>query len=127
MNAPARPTFGAIPLGPMTQPKDIDKMASAAKSYAVKDNIPILAHPRPVKLAGEGASAPASAPTAVPAADAPPYQRFTVELPNYLYEDIVKRIGTSKQTKKSIVLNAFHAAGFYVAAEDLITDGRRGK
>jgi hypothetical protein len=50
-----------------------------------------------------------------------------VEVPGYLYEDIQQRIGTKKQTKKSIVLNAFAAAGFYVAPEDLIEDGRRGK
>jgi hypothetical protein len=52
---------------------------------------------------------------------------MVVELPTYLADDIRKRISTKKQTKKSLVLNTFKQAGFYVAAEDLIEDGRRGK
>ena len=55
------------------------------------------------------------------------FERFTVEVPGYLADDIRKRISTRKQTKKSVVLNAFNDAGFYVAAEDLVEDGRRGK
>lgn len=122
MNAPARPSFQPIPLGP--QKKDIDQLASAAKAYSVKENIPAQVHPRPVQSEGQGA--PATEPV-VEVLSKKRFERFTVELPVYLYDDIVKRIGTKKQTKKSIVLNAFKDAGYYVADEDLIEDGRRGK
>jgi hypothetical protein len=124
MNAPARPTFQSIPLG--AKKKDIDQLASAATTYAVKDNIPVQVHPRPVQPAGQGAPA-ASEPVVKLARAEKRFERFTVEIPTYLYDDILKRIGSKKQTKKSIVLNAFKDAGFYVAAEDLIEDGRRGK
>jgi hypothetical protein len=125
MNAPARPNFGAIPLGPLASKKDIDKLASAAKTYAQRDNIPMLTHPNEVKPAGEGSTARAEAQPA--STSSKTFERFTVEVPGYLYDDICKRISTTKQTKKSVVLNAFHKAGFYVAAEDLVEDGRRGK
>jgi hypothetical protein len=49
MNAPARPNFQSIPLG--TKKKDIDQLASQATSYAVKNNIPVQVHPRPVQAA----------------------------------------------------------------------------
>ena len=126
MKAPARPQFAAIPLGP---PRDIDKLASAAKSFAEEENIPTPSFPHVVRAEGQGAtvtpSATASAPTAE--AVAPTFRRFTVEIPTYLYEDIKTRISKKDQTKKSVVLNAFHKAGFYVAAEDLVEDGRRAK
>src|ERR1700733_149406 len=122
MSAPARPIYKG--LATTAAPLDIDKLASQATSFAEKDGIPRQVFPRLVKPEGQGAM-PAVADTAVPPARA--IERFTVEVPSYLYEDIRKRIGTRKQTKKSIVLHAFAAAGFYVAPEDLIEDGRRGK
>ena len=122
MNAPARPTFQSIPLG--AKKKDIDQLASAATSYAVKENIPVHVHPRPVQPAGQGEAAD---PVVKLAPAQGRFERFTVELPTYLADDIRQRLSTKKQTKKSIVLNAFKDAGYYVAAEDLIEDGRRGK
>jgi len=127
MKATARPQFGAIPLGP---PRDFDKLASAAKSFAEDENIPTPSFPHVVKTAGQGATAQppsADAPVTAPEPVTPSYRRFTVEIPTYLYEDIKTRISKKDQTKKSVVLNAFHKAGFYVAAEDLVEDGRRAK
>jgi hypothetical protein len=123
MNSPARPNFAAIPLGQGAPKKDIDQLASAAKTYSQRANIPVLTHPHEAKPSGEG-SGMVAAPAAVPSKA---FERFTVEIPGYLYDDICKRISTTKQTKKSVVLNAFHKAGFYVASEDLVEDGRRGK
>jgi hypothetical protein len=122
MNAPARPAFKPLTAA---APLDIDKLASQATSFAEKDGIPKQVFPRAVRPEGQGATGPAPAEVAAPIAKS--IERFTVEVPSYLYEDIQKRIGIRKQTKKSIVLNAFAAAGFYVAPEDLVEDGRRGK
>ena len=125
MTATPRPSFK-----PLTDLDDaeIDRLTSGATAFAEGENIPKTTFPRAVKAAGQGASSPApTTGTEKIAAEAKPFERFTVEIPTYLYEDIRKRISTKKQTKKSVVLNAFHAAGFYVAAEDLIEDGRRGK
>jgi len=125
MNAPARPNFQSIPLG--TKKKDIDQLASEATSYAVKNNIPLQVHPRPVQPAGQGQAPLTDVTVEKNSAPPKPFERFTVEVPSYLADDIRKRISTKKQTKKSVVLNAFNDAGFYVAAEDLVEDGRRGK
>jgi hypothetical protein len=91
------------------------------------DGIPRQVFPRAVKSEEQGATSSSTAASEASVPIAKTIERFTVEVPGYLYEDIQKRIGTKKQTKKSIVLNAFAAAGFYVAPEDLIEDGRRGK
>lgn len=128
MKTSARPQFAAIPLG---APRDFDKLASAAKTFAEKENIPTTSFPQVVKSEGKGGTA-VTVPTATPSAPAtepvaPTFRRFTVEIPTYLYEDIKTRISKKDQTKKSVVLNAFHKAGFYVAAEDLVEDGRRAK
>jgi hypothetical protein len=124
MNAPARPAFQ--PMGLTARKKDIDQLASAATSYAVKENIPAQVHPRAVQPVGQGAAA-ASEPVVKLVSTEERFERFTVVIPTYLAEDIRKRLSTKKQTKKSLLLNAFKDAGFYVAAEDLIEDGRRGK
>jgi hypothetical protein len=123
MNAPARPTFKAMkPHQPVAAPVDFDKLASQATTFAEKENIPRQVHPRPLTATtGQGANAAATK------ADIKTVERFTVEIPTYLYEDIKQRLAAKKQTKKSLVLNAFHAAGYYVAPEDLVEDGRRGK
>jgi hypothetical protein len=126
MKAPARPQFGAIPLGP---PARYRQAGERRESFAEDDNIPIPSFPRVVKAEGQGAAAaPAATAAASPAQTAAPaFRRFTVENRSYLYEDIKTRISKKDQTKKSVVLNAFHKAGFYVAAEDLVEDGRRAK
>ena len=123
MNTSARPAFQPMALA--ARKKDIDQLASAATSYA-EENIPAQVHPRPVQPAGQGAPDSATDPASIADPVALRFERFTVVIPTYLAEDIRKRLSTKKQTKKSLLLNAFKDAGFYVAAEDLIEDGRRG-
>lgn len=54
---------------------------------------------------------------------AAPIKRFTVELPDYVHEEIAAR--ALKTTKKFVILRALKADGFRIKDADLIEDGRR--
>lgn len=118
---PITPT-GTRPTAPVNTapPPDFTGIKHAVQEYAVEKDIPHQTSPRAEVSAGQAAP-----PSRALTYHGKTWERFTVEIPTYLYEDIQKRLGAKRQTKKSVVLNAFHAAGFFVAPEDLVEDLRR--
>ena len=115
----------ATPPPPPTTDPDFNALGSTVKAFSDENNVPQQVLP---KSSSQQPTPPANSPAA-PANVVTIYEpkktihRLTVDIPDYLYADIRDR--AKKTTMKHVVITAFHKAGFHVATEDLIEDGRR--
>lgn len=104
------------------QPIDFDKIEEAVELTAQARGLPKHVYP---------AAVPAPLPTAVqpvqPLKKKRAVCRFTVEVPDYVAQQIYARAAATnpRSTSKHVVLSALKAIGIRVDDEDLVTDGRR--
>ena len=105
----------AAPVNTLPDP-DFNGIGSKVSAYSEEHNIP--------KQVRSKEPVPASAkPALVTVVQPRRLRRLTVDIPDYVFDDIEER--AKKSTMKYVVLNAFHKAGLHVAADDLVEDGRR--
>lgn len=97
------------------QPIDFESLGRAIQEHASERAVPMQVIPKPAVLA---------APSTPPAS---PMRKFTVELPDYVIEEIQKRAHDAKPraTTRYIVMLALQEAGIAIHPEDLRRDGRR--
>lgn len=67
--------------------------------------------------------AEAAAPGMAPARA--PLEKLTIEVPAYLSDALKRSALETRTTVRHVVMSALKAAGFEVAADDLVPDGRR--
>lgn len=116
---------------PPPQPDNIAEILSAVETVANKDNIGNLVRPsdtakdeaaQPLASDNVTTLAPRRARKVTPAQT----QKKTVELPTYVWDEILLKSAKEKNTQRYLVLQAFKDAGYTVHDIDLYKDGRRG-
>lgn len=126
----AKPKFTSV----FAKPKEetITEMLDAVDQVADKANIGTLvrpddapATPEPTPQAQDSNVTPL--PNRRPRKVTPaPTQKKTVELPTYLWDELLLKSAKEKITQRYLVLQAFKDAGYTVHDIDLFKDGRRG-
>jgi len=97
------------------QPIDFESLGRAIHEHAAERAVPTQVIPDPDK------------PPATPVRHATPVRKFTVELPDYVIDEIQKRAHDAepRATTRYIVMRALQQAGIAIHPEDLRRDGRR--
>lgn len=114
----------SIPLKPI----DFDAVDQAVEHQVMQRAIPRQIYPG----AGQGPQPVVTPAPVAPAVASPPVgrrsgQRLTLELPDYIVDQIYERArqGKPRATAKSVVIAGLKAIGLVIKDEDLVPDGRR--
>jgi len=113
---------------PPIKPIDFDVAKRAVDEFALERNVPSQVYPHS-QFANQPSprTADASAPSEVPKPPPVSEQKFTVELPEYVIDEIHSHIAASKprKTRRYLILEALRGLGIHVQDEDMILDRRR--
>lgn len=100
-----------------------EQLGAVVEKHAAAKNIPSVTFPSDAPLP---AAAPEVKPKPVKKASPAPSVRSSVELPDYVWREMGKRIADEGGTKRFHILRALRDAGYSVKDVDLKEDGRRG-
>lgn len=128
-----QPTFKRIGII-KSKPRSIDDVLApmaVVEQFAKETNVPAIVFPAD-QIADSAKVDAAPAPTTPKARTKKeqgptPSVRFSVEVPDYLHQELLKRGATQRVTRRYLVLQAFRDAGYVIKDIDMKEDGRRGR
>lgn len=113
-----------------SKPRSIDEVLApmaAVEQFAKETNVPAIVFPADQQPDSAKVEPAAPKVRAKREQGPSPSVRFSVEVPDYLHQELLKRGATQRVTRRYLVLQAFRDAGYLIKDVDLTEDGRRGR
>lgn len=125
---PAFKRIGIIKSRPRTIDEVLAPMA-AVDAFAEETNVPAIVFPadRADDAKIETSPPPVAKARAKREQGPSASVRFSVEVPDYLHQELLKRGAAGRVTRRYLVMQAFRDAGYVIKDVDMTEDGRRGR